>query len=215
MDTICRFCLNGEENAHDPLISPCKCSGSIQYIHTNCLKQWRYYTPEIIFKSMCQLCHTEFQLPRAWPIEVIPTFHPLVQKYIINHISNIILAHNVHYMYITHYLDSIYVDDDKLNLQIKFRSRESFEFFTMLLLVFTLFYVGFYIYLWFQIKNKYLYTIRYVPRVTIYILFNAIILYLSNDCIFPCGVFYLYLLPKYIDAHIHTLHILNIQGNDM
>jgi len=35
----CRICFRSESNIQDPLISPCKCSGSIKYIHFKCLKQ--------------------------------------------------------------------------------------------------------------------------------------------------------------------------------
>lgn len=37
---ICRICYQIEENENDPLIHPCLCSGSLKYIHLNCLKQW-------------------------------------------------------------------------------------------------------------------------------------------------------------------------------
>ena len=35
---ICRICYRNESNINDPLISPCKCSGSMSYIHFKCLK---------------------------------------------------------------------------------------------------------------------------------------------------------------------------------
>ena len=40
---ICRICLSEEDPLgyyDDPLVQPCKCSGSMKYIHINCLKQW-------------------------------------------------------------------------------------------------------------------------------------------------------------------------------
>lgn len=36
----CKICLNEEETAEDPFITPCKCNGSCAYVHFNCLKQW-------------------------------------------------------------------------------------------------------------------------------------------------------------------------------
>ena len=40
-DTRCRICLSCENQEENPLIaSPCKCSGSIQFIHVYCLQQW-------------------------------------------------------------------------------------------------------------------------------------------------------------------------------
>jgi hypothetical protein len=35
----CRLCYQEESNIRDPLLSPCKCSGSMKYIHYSCLKQ--------------------------------------------------------------------------------------------------------------------------------------------------------------------------------
>lgn len=35
----CRICFRSDSDFEDPLVSPCKCSGSIGYIHFNCLKK--------------------------------------------------------------------------------------------------------------------------------------------------------------------------------
>lgn len=37
---VCRVCLCEEEEASNPLISPCKCAGSMQWIHIACLRTW-------------------------------------------------------------------------------------------------------------------------------------------------------------------------------
>ena len=37
---MCRICFSDENEKDDPLISPCKCSGSMQYVHLKCLRQW-------------------------------------------------------------------------------------------------------------------------------------------------------------------------------
>lgn len=41
-DIVCRICLCGEEidNNTNPLISPCKCSGSMKWVHLQCLRTW-------------------------------------------------------------------------------------------------------------------------------------------------------------------------------
>ncbi|KAJ7984875.1 hypothetical protein DPEC_G00359310 [Dallia pectoralis] len=36
----CRICHSGTVSPTDLLLSPCQCSGSLQYIHHNCLKKW-------------------------------------------------------------------------------------------------------------------------------------------------------------------------------
>ena len=53
----CRICMEGE-NTSSPLLSPCKCSGSIRYIHEECLKTWLVSHNEDIAESCCELCKT-------------------------------------------------------------------------------------------------------------------------------------------------------------
>lgn len=36
----CRFCWGAENTEENPCIVPCKCSGSVGFIHYNCLKNW-------------------------------------------------------------------------------------------------------------------------------------------------------------------------------
>ena len=35
---LCRICYGEEDNEENPLLQPCTCSGSMKYIHLNCLK---------------------------------------------------------------------------------------------------------------------------------------------------------------------------------
>lgn len=38
---ICRICLCEEEDrSGNPLITPCKCAGTMKYIHIECLREW-------------------------------------------------------------------------------------------------------------------------------------------------------------------------------
>ena len=79
----CRICF--EESEEDsPLIVPCKCSGSIQYIHEGCLNQWidtnhRRLIPalahqdEITLKHVrCELCHERYRIRYNRPFESAP-----------------------------------------------------------------------------------------------------------------------------------------------
>ena len=38
---ICRICFDETEEKENPLISPCKCSGTMEFVHFKCLRQWR------------------------------------------------------------------------------------------------------------------------------------------------------------------------------
>lgn len=58
-EDICRICMEGESETY-PLIHPCKCSGSVKYIHEECLKTWITSHIEEIDKSVCELCTTAY-----------------------------------------------------------------------------------------------------------------------------------------------------------
>ena len=65
---LCRFCLCEDNEDTNPLIAPCKCKGTMKYIHIDCLKNWlkskvvTKTTPHMIsysFKQLeCELCLT-------------------------------------------------------------------------------------------------------------------------------------------------------------
>jgi hypothetical protein len=67
---ICRVCRC--EGTHDrPLFHPCICTGSIKFIHQECLVQWLRYSR----KEYCELCNYRFSftpskfLCHRFPIE--------------------------------------------------------------------------------------------------------------------------------------------------
>ncbi|XP_024281655.2 E3 ubiquitin-protein ligase MARCHF7-like [Oncorhynchus tshawytscha] len=37
---LCRICQMGLESPSNPLIEPCRCTGSLQYVHQDCIKKW-------------------------------------------------------------------------------------------------------------------------------------------------------------------------------
>lgn len=69
----CRIC-RGEATAQEPLFYPCKCSGSIKFVHQNCLMEWLGHSQ----KKHCELCKTPFRftklyapnMPRTLPLPV-------------------------------------------------------------------------------------------------------------------------------------------------
>ena len=70
---ICRICYLEEESELDnPLVHPCKCSGSLKYIHLKCLKHWIMtkscqkvdesdFCNVFLFKEVeCEICKMQF-----------------------------------------------------------------------------------------------------------------------------------------------------------
>jgi E3 ubiquitin-protein ligase MARCH6 len=60
MDT-CRIC-HGEATDEEPLFYPCKCSGSIKFVHQSCLVEWLAHSQ----KKHCELCKTPFRFTKLY-----------------------------------------------------------------------------------------------------------------------------------------------------
>jgi E3 ubiquitin-protein ligase DOA10 len=73
---MCRICLENddEENAKsgNPFINPCKCIGSMKYVHFKCLCEWtdskKEYSTDVGIETYywenlnCELCNTGLDL---------------------------------------------------------------------------------------------------------------------------------------------------------
>jgi E3 ubiquitin-protein ligase DOA10 len=72
----CRICLDEEEDETNPFITPCKCMGSMKFIHLKCLRNWldskrvsqklegvySYYWEELV----CELCKEALSLSNSF-----------------------------------------------------------------------------------------------------------------------------------------------------
>lgn len=69
--TMCRICFSDEQEKDNPLISPCKCSGSMSHVHLKCLRQWLsrnenkkigVHVTTYVWKAFhCELCKSKLQ----------------------------------------------------------------------------------------------------------------------------------------------------------
>jgi E3 ubiquitin-protein ligase MARCH6 len=57
----CRIC-RGEGTTVQPLFYPCKCSGSIRFVHQECLMEWLAHSQ----KKYCELCKTPFTFTKLY-----------------------------------------------------------------------------------------------------------------------------------------------------
>ncbi|ORX52669.1 hypothetical protein DM01DRAFT_1306354 [Hesseltinella vesiculosa] len=73
-EAICRVCRS-ESTPDHPLFHPCKCSGSIRFVHQDCLIEWLAHSK----KKYCELCEYPFvftpiyqpDMPDRLPVEVV------------------------------------------------------------------------------------------------------------------------------------------------
>lgn len=57
----CRICRS-EGTPEEPLFYPCKCSGSIKFVHQDCLMEWLSHSN----KKHCELCKTPFRFTKLY-----------------------------------------------------------------------------------------------------------------------------------------------------
>ncbi|KAI9762947.1 MAG: hypothetical protein M4579_000010 [Chaenotheca gracillima] len=75
----CRICRS-EATQEEQLFHPCKCSGSIKYVHQECLMEWLSHSQ----KKHCELCKTPFRFTKLYSPEMPPSlpntvfFHHLI-----------------------------------------------------------------------------------------------------------------------------------------
>lgn len=55
LEFCCRICFDPETDEHK-LISPCKCTGSMRFIHEDCLKIWLLSKDKDLTNSECDIC---------------------------------------------------------------------------------------------------------------------------------------------------------------
>jgi len=72
-DGLCKICLcDKSEEENDPLISPCKCTGSVRFVHLKCMQNWvksklnmqqNKNIVTIFWKNLqCELCKTSLPI---------------------------------------------------------------------------------------------------------------------------------------------------------
>jgi len=69
-DNVCRICYCGLATTDNPLVSLCKCTGSMRYTHYSCIKNWmdsKLYEKKnevytfVSFKNLkCEICKVDF-----------------------------------------------------------------------------------------------------------------------------------------------------------
>ena len=72
----CRICLE-EEDDDSTLVAPCKCAGSIKYVHASCLLRYRQLFPHMhVHRVRCAICKSDYTEEvhgfrnEAFPLEV-------------------------------------------------------------------------------------------------------------------------------------------------
>jgi len=70
-EPLCRFCLEPPTDVSNPLISPCPCKGTVEFVHRACLYRWMF-TDTDEGNLVCSICKTPFLEEHLPSLEVIP-----------------------------------------------------------------------------------------------------------------------------------------------
>lgn len=52
----CRICLDSDSDEENPLVSPCKCAGTMGMIHVGCLQKW-LKSKVVVKKNVISVCY--------------------------------------------------------------------------------------------------------------------------------------------------------------
>ena len=72
---LCRICLDSDELADDEMIAPCRCAGSMGWVHRKCLDEWRAqeqvpfaftHCPQCKFQYRTEVNDAAFATKRLW-----------------------------------------------------------------------------------------------------------------------------------------------------
>ncbi|EPS41334.1 hypothetical protein H072_4758 [Dactylellina haptotyla CBS 200.50] len=86
-DETCRICRS-EGTPEEPLYHPCKCSGSIKYVHQECLLEWLQHSQ----KKHCELCKTSFRFTKVYDPHMPKTLPFLVfLKLAFKHLTRLVV----------------------------------------------------------------------------------------------------------------------------
>ena len=61
-EATCRICWCGELSPDDPLLQPCKCSGSVRFVHKQCNQQWMSSSKRAYCEVSCKPCPVRVML---------------------------------------------------------------------------------------------------------------------------------------------------------
>ena len=74
VEPSCKICLERSDGSE--LISPCKCIGSVSYVHEDCLKTWIQSSKAEMKDAKCEICHTNYVM--QWKESNVCIFHELL-----------------------------------------------------------------------------------------------------------------------------------------
>jgi len=215
-EPLCRIChLLDLTTPKNPLLTPCKCTGSIKYIHYNCLLQWQRVTENEFYKTNCEICNAAWQVPRHWPFEIVLYLQNITPAWLF--LRNPLLVFISSYFLYIHTVAYIWFWNQRYRIKAElpnivsylYHSNEYNYIYFFILAGVTSLYAIYYWSILRQIRNRYLYLRVFCLNNLFFFLVGLASLYICNYCILPFGYVYIWSLSAYHRSHLITVNAMN------
>jgi hypothetical protein len=92
-NAVCRFCFEPQD-ADNPLLIPCNCSGTVKYIHEACLKVWLISKEQNLDNVHCELCNTKYEMEFKFRKRCAPRelFHQSIMHWVFLPVLGVVLG---------------------------------------------------------------------------------------------------------------------------
>jgi hypothetical protein len=196
-EKLCRFCLQNKQTVKNPLISPCNCKGSLEFVHLKCLNRWRRIDVQRNGR-LCLICLTNYAFLPPFIQETIPQNNSIFLYYL-NYPGLVLITYN--------YIYAVALSSNKsLTDQLFLQYFYMFSQYIFHLLYFFLLFTE-----W-NVMNKHLYwrQLKTFETALIIAFHLFLILLLQND-LFIVAPFVSFYMGLYWRIHIRLLENINIQ----
>ena len=193
------------------MIAPCACAGSIQFLHLECLHEWRRLSQNQEYKDRCNICQQIYDLPRRWPLEHIDMPGRLWDDFLCNPILTSGFTYYVH-IFLHGFTPPIASLGDRIVITFLYQTPLSkLLFFTVLFGMTGLYGLYFYPRLR-RLRNPRLFWRYITPDLFLFTIIQLFFLYLVSISIFPFGVLYLVGLSYTRGIYVKVLEQMNAEG---
>jgi hypothetical protein len=193
------------------MIAPCACAGSIQFLHSECLREWRLLSPNQEYKDRCNICQQLYDLPRRWPLEHIDTPGRLWDDFLCNPMLTASFAYYAH-LALHGFVPPLTNLEDRIILSYLYQTLPSRIIFFSVLFGMTGLY-GLYFYPRMRrLQSPHIFVRALAPDLFPFLTIQFFFLYLVSVAIFPFGVLYLVGLSYSRGLYIGALERMNKEG---
>ena len=214
----CRFCLMSDESLTNPFLSPCKCTGSVKYVHQICLTKWRKTDLRMGQDTNCPMCLSIYDKTIVFIFEDMPDYSQ--NRFVMFLLNPRMVVFFVNSLFCLYFIairqipikiyekclagnnticPEVYIYYTPINIE-----KEFIVFHDWLFFAYFLTFVGYFL----KVFNKRRYLIMslrvaWVPIIHYYIITNITRYY------FLFGLLHHLILPSYFSIHLQTLRIMN------